>query len=145
MDSTFSTSSKSLSRLGNLETLNLADNGFNKSFIKSLSAIKSLKNLNLSWNWQRLEGSFPAQELSALENLEKLDLSSNLLNGSITTQEWNYMSKLSKLMHIDLSWNVFEKDILRFLGGALPDLKSVDLSHNEMQGPLSSKGAYIYF
>ena len=48
-------------------------------------------------------------------------------------------------MHIDLSWNVFEKDILRFLGGALPDLKSVDLSHNEMQGPLSSKGAYIYF
>ncbi|KAK7851230.1 receptor-like protein 13 [Quercus suber] len=125
MDSTFSTSSKSLSRLGNLETLNLADNGFNKSFIKSLSAIKSLKNLNL--------------KLSALENLEKLDLSSNLLNGSITTQEWNYMSKLSKLMHIDLSWNVFEKDILRFLGGALPDLKSVDLSHNEMQGPLSSK------
>lgn len=48
-------------------------------------------------------------------------------------------------MHIDLSWNVFEKDILRFLGGALLGLKSVDLSHNEMQGPLSSKGAYIYF
>ena len=73
MDSIFSTGSKSLSRLGNLETLNLADNGFNKSFIKSLSAIKSLKNLNLSWNWQGLEGSFPAQGMSVfhitLQNL----------------------------------------------------------------------------
>ena len=69
----------------------------------------------------------------------------DLTIGYILSSEWNYMSKLSKLMHIDLSWNVFEKDILRFLGGALPDLKSVDLSHNEMQWPLSSKGAYIYF
>ena len=69
----------------------------------------------------------------------------DLTIGCILSSEWNYMSKLRKLMHIDLSWNVFEKDILRFLGGALPDLKSVDLSHNEMQGPLSSKGAYIYF
>ena len=69
----------------------------------------------------------------------------DLTIGYILSSEWNYMSKLSKLMHIDLSWNVFEKDILRFLGGALPALKSVDLSHNEMQGPLSSKGAYIYF
>ncbi|XP_030969718.1 putative receptor-like protein 8 [Quercus lobata] len=41
-------------------------------------------------------------------------------------------------MHIDLSWNLLQKDILRFLG-ALPDLKYLDLSYNEMQGPLSSK------
>uniref|UniRef100_A0A7N2LN78 Uncharacterized protein n=1 Tax=Quercus lobata TaxID=97700 RepID=A0A7N2LN78_QUELO len=53
-------SSESWSRLENLETLNLGSNRLNRSIIKSLSAIKSLKNLNLSWNWNWLE-AFPAQ------------------------------------------------------------------------------------
>ncbi|KAM3737975.1 hypothetical protein ACB098_09G097400 [Castanea mollissima] len=66
------------------DILNLGENNFNRSILKSLSAIKSLKNLNLSQN--ALIGSFPAQELSALENLEKLDLSGNHLYGSLTTQ-----------------------------------------------------------
>lgn len=66
----------------------------------------------------------------------------DLTIGYILSSEWNYMSKLSKLMHIDLSWNLLQKDILRFLG-ALPNLKYLDLSYNEMQGPLSSKGTYM--
>jgi Leucine-rich repeat (LRR) protein len=50
---------ESLSRLENLETLDLSYNNFNMSIIESLSAIKSLKNLNLARN--RITGSFPAQ------------------------------------------------------------------------------------
>ncbi|XP_059458406.1 receptor-like protein 15 [Corylus avellana] len=76
--------SESLSRLENLETLYLSFNHFDKSIIESLSAVKSLKNLNLASNY--MEGSFPAKELSAFENLEKLDLGGNGLNSSLTIQ-----------------------------------------------------------
>ena len=53
--------------------------------------------------------------------------------------ESNYLSKMSKLAHLNLSWNHFDKEILRFLG-ALPILKSLDLSGNFMKAPLSSHG-----
>ena len=53
--------------------------------------------------------------------------------------ESNCLSKMSKLAHLNLSWNYFDKEILRFLC-ALPVLKSLDLSNNYMEGPLSSHG-----
>ena len=61
----------------------------------------------------------------------------NWLNMIFT--ESNSLSKMSKMVHWNLSQNQFDKEILRFLG-ALPVLKSLDLSHNYMEGPLSSHG-----
>ena len=61
----------------------------------------------------------------------------NWLNMFFT--ESNCLSKMSELAHLNLSWNSFDKEILRFLG-ALPVLKSLDLSYNYMKGPLSSHG-----
>ena len=61
----------------------------------------------------------------------------NWLNMFFT--ESNCLSKMSKLAHLNLSWNQFDKENLRFLG-ALPVLKSLDLSQNYMEGTLSSHG-----
>ena len=61
----------------------------------------------------------------------------NWLNMFFT--ESNCLSKMSKLAHSNLSWNYFDNEILRFLG-ALPVLKSLDLSNNQMEGPLLSHG-----
>ncbi|XP_041016837.1 receptor-like protein 13 [Juglans microcarpa x Juglans regia] len=131
--------SKSLSRLENLETLDISYTHFNRSTMSSLStAVKSssLRNLNLAGLW--MEGPLPAQDLSALENLERLNLSSNGLTDGLTPKEFHGLSKLSKLKHLDLSSNHFGKQILRVLG-ALPTLKSLNLSTNEIEGPLSIK------
>ena len=49
----------------------------------------------------------------------------------------NCLSKMSKLGHLDLRWNQFDKEILRFLG-ALLVLKFIDLSYNYMEAPLFS-------
>ncbi|KAL0010124.1 hypothetical protein SO802_005232 [Lithocarpus litseifolius] len=46
---------------------------------------------------------------------------------------------MSKLAHLNLSWNHFDKEILRFLC-ALPVLKSLGLSYNYMEVPLPSHG-----
>ncbi|KAK9266499.1 hypothetical protein L1049_021529 [Liquidambar formosana] len=150
-----------LSILRNLEILNLDHNLFNNSVLPSLSALTSLKTLSLAGN--RLEGSFPAQELSGLENLEMLDLSINELNSSQIMQDSKSLSKLSKLKHLDLSWNNFHKAILkdlvsfsnleildlswnRFSGsippylGALSSLKALSLSWNYLNGSLPSQG-----
>ncbi|XP_042987251.1 receptor-like protein 14 isoform X5 [Carya illinoinensis] len=132
--------SKSLSRLDNLETLDISWTNFGWSAISSLStAVKSssLRNLNLARLGMR--GPLPAQELSVFENLERLDLSWNFLTEGLTPKEFHGLSKLSKLKHLDLSWNYFGNQILRVLGTQLPALKSLDLSHNYMEGPLSIK------
>jgi hypothetical protein len=50
---------ESLSRLENLETLDLSHNSFNTSTIEPLSALKSLLNLNFAWSFR--EQFFPAQ------------------------------------------------------------------------------------
>ena len=67
----------------------------------------------------------------------------NLTIGCIFLSESNGLSKLTKLTHLNLSWTHFDKENLRFLG-ALPVLKSLDLSYTLMKGPLSDKGMYIF-
>ncbi|KAL4629143.1 hypothetical protein ACB092_05G287300 [Castanea dentata] len=120
----------SLLRLKKLGRLDLGFNMFNRSIIQSLRLLKSLKTLSLSDN--RLEGSFPAKELSVFEDLEMLDLSKNELNGSPTIQDFRC---LSKLKHLDLGDNHFKREILRSLG-TLSALTSLKLDFNHMEGPL---------
>ena len=67
----------------------------------------------------------------------------NLTIGCIFLSESNCLSKLTELTHLNLSWTHFDKEILRVLG-ALPVLKSLDLSNADMKGPLSGKGMYIF-
>ncbi|KAG6702629.1 hypothetical protein I3842_07G045100 [Carya illinoinensis] len=137
--------SKSLSRLENLETLDISWTNFSWSAISSLStAVKSssLRNLNLAClTGFGMQGPLPAQELSAFENLERLDLSYNSLTDGLTPEEFHGLSKLSKLKHLDLSFNFFGKQIFRVLGAELPALESLNLgsSFYHMEGHLSIK------
>ncbi|KAI7980944.1 Receptor-like protein 13 [Camellia lanceoleosa] len=100
-----------LSILRKLETLNLENNEFNNSLLPSLSALTSLKTLNLAWN---------------------------KLEGLLLAHDFKLLSKWSKMRHLDLSRNSFDKEILRILG-ALPSLKFLSLAENVMEGPLSNQ------
>ncbi|CAI9267421.1 unnamed protein product [Lactuca saligna] len=113
--------------LRKLKTLNLAYNRFNESVITSLSILSSLTNLDLSYN--QMSGSFPAQELSHLTNLEELDLSETELNSAPNIQACKTLLKLKRLKSINLSDNNFNKSIISCLS-ALPSLKILDLSHS---------------
>ncbi|CAL5330530.1 unnamed protein product [Camellia sinensis] len=48
------------------------------------------------------------------------------------------LSNLSKMRHLDLSYNNFDEDAFRILG-ALPSLKFLSLVSNSMEGPLSNQ------
>ncbi|KAF3956472.1 hypothetical protein CMV_018401 [Castanea mollissima] len=75
--------------------------------------------------------------LQPFKELRILDLSNNGIAGWLGNEESNGFSNMSKLTQLNLRDNNFDKEILRSLG-ALPVLKSLDLSFNNMW-PLSSK------
>ncbi|KAJ9561331.1 hypothetical protein OSB04_006491 [Centaurea solstitialis] len=72
-------------------------------------------------------------ELAHLTNLEELDLSDNYFNDTPSIQECMRLSRLKKLKSIRLQSNEFNKSILSCLG-ALPSLKTLDLSINKLGG-----------
>ncbi|KAF3951926.1 hypothetical protein CMV_022474 [Castanea mollissima] len=76
--------------------------------------------------------------LHPFKELRSLDFSFNAIGGWLGNEESNCLSKLTKLTHLNLSRTHFDKENFRFLG-ALPVLKSLDLSYTHMKGPLSGK------
>ncbi|XP_057987795.1 putative receptor-like protein 8 isoform X3 [Hevea brasiliensis] len=122
-----------LSRLENLEFLDLSYNNFNDSIIPSLSVFPSLKSLNLAYN--RLESVTNFQGLSKLEKLEFLDLSHNNFNSSITP----FFSDLSSLRSLYLWDNILTGTIDIKRVSKLGNLEFLDISFDNVgNGFLSS-------
>ncbi|XP_024972096.1 receptor-like protein 15 [Cynara cardunculus var. scolymus] len=114
-----------LSSLKKLETLDLSYNSITNVTFPSLGSLTSLRVLHLDNN--DLEGYLPAldfQQISALENLEILDLSHNYMEG------FEQVSLLKKLKILNLRGNNFNESLITSLS-ALPILKSLDLVGNE--------------
>ncbi|XP_052198789.1 receptor-like protein 56 [Diospyros lotus] len=147
-----------LSKLHNLEFLNLGGNSFDNSIITSIASLSSLKSLDLSIN--NIEGSTYFNgfaRLSRLQNLEFLNLAGNRCNNSILRyldglsslrsldvsfndmtesihiNSFARLSKLRNLEFLNLRGNNFSNSILTSIGG-LSSLKSLDLSDNDIKG-----------
>ncbi|KAJ0228668.1 Leucine-rich repeat-containing protein [Hirschfeldia incana] len=115
--------------LRNLENLNLSFNALNTSIFPFVSAVTSLTTLCLRSN--KMNGSFPAEELKDLTNLELLDLSENKFNGSIPIRE---LSALRKLKALDLSDNEFSGSIDLQGICEMKNMQELDLSNNKLVG-----------
>ncbi|KAL4625713.1 hypothetical protein ACB092_05G045500 [Castanea dentata] len=87
--------------------------------------------------YMRVTWFFNVSLLQPFKELRILDLSYNGIAGWLGNEESNGFSNMSKLTQLNLRGNNFDKEILRSFG-ALPVLKSLDLSYNNMW-PLSSK------
>ncbi|KAL8463376.1 hypothetical protein ACS0TY_033388 [Phlomoides rotata] len=126
--------------VGNLEylqTLDLSDNFFNGSLPSSLIDCRRLRNLDLSHN--NFTGSLPNEFGKKLILLEKLDLSVNDFSGSIPG-DLGYLSNLQGT--VDLSHNKFNGSIPASLGN-LPEKVYIDLTNNNLSGPIPQNGALI--
>eukprot|EP00261_Vitis_vinifera_P036617 XP_019077860.1 PREDICTED: probable LRR receptor-like serine/threonine-protein kinase At4g36180 isoform X3 [Vitis vinifera] len=125
---------KGLSSLKKLEILDISGNEFDKSALKSLSAITSLKTLAICS--MGLAGSFPIRELASLRNLEVLDLSYNDLESFQLVQDF---ASLSNLEMLDLSFNSLSGIIPSSIR-LMPHLKSLSLAGNYLNGSLQNQG-----
>ncbi|KAL2489563.1 receptor like protein 9 [Forsythia ovata] len=152
-----------LSKLKNLDALDLSWNSFDRNILSSLSQLSSLKHLILrNIFWQR--NTYSHKRLSGLNKLQVLDFSSNNhdikdsdvlsvleLNDFISLKEL-YISDnqfrsfgtiygLRNLKVLNLSSNAFNNNIFSSLQG-LSSLESLFLSRNEIKGPVQINELY---
>ncbi|KAL1111093.1 hypothetical protein V6Z11_D02G034100 [Gossypium hirsutum] len=122
-----------LSRLNNLETLDLSGNSLKNTILFHMRNISSLKTLRLSAN--QLKGRLDhIHGLNNLTNLKYLDLSDNNIE-SISNKGFQLLSRLNNLETLDLSRNSFKNRIL-FHMRHLSSLKTLRLSGNQLKGRL---------
>ncbi|KAK8643519.1 hypothetical protein V6N13_012811 [Hibiscus sabdariffa] len=120
-----------------LQTLDLSENFFNGSLPSSIVQCKRLRILDIGRN--NFTGSLPNGFGTGLVSLEKLDLSFNRFNGSIP---WEF-GNLSILQGtVDLSHNLFTGSIPASLG-KLPEKVYIDLTYNNLSGPIPQNGALM--
>ncbi|RWR75525.1 putative LRR receptor-like serine/threonine-protein kinase isoform X2 [Cinnamomum micranthum f. kanehirae] len=121
-----------LSRLRNLETLDLSHNNLMGPIPPSIGLLASLKFLGLSSNG--FNDSQSIQELSRLRNLETLDLSHNNLMGPIPPS----IGLLASLKFLGLSSNRFnDSQSIQGLCN-LKNLRELNLVANELEGTIPS-------
>ncbi|XP_006843749.2 receptor protein kinase-like protein ZAR1 isoform X1 [Amborella trichopoda] len=128
---------ESIGKLRYLQILDLSENTLSGSIPSFLSNCSRLKSLVLSHN--NFTGMLPLGFGNGFPILEKLDLSYNALNGSIPSD----MGNLSSLQGtVDLSHNFFSGSIPPSLGD-LPEKVYIDLTYNNLSGPIPQNGALI--
>ncbi|TYG94439.1 hypothetical protein ES288_A11G188800v1 [Gossypium darwinii] len=119
----------------NLQTFDVSRNLFNGSVPSSIVQCKKLTTLVLSQNY--FNGSLPEGFGNSLVSLQKLNLSYNRFDGSIPGDIGN-LSNLHGTL--DLSHNFFTGEIPASLG-SLPEQVYIDLSYNNLTGPIPQNGA----
>ncbi|CAN6935583.1 unnamed protein product [Brassica oleracea] len=121
---------KSLRRLRNLEVLYLTENKFNNSIFPFLNAATSLTTLFLRGN--KMDGHFPAKDMTPLKQLKALDLRGNKFSASTDLQG---ICELKNLLELDFSKNKLVGNFPLCLT-SLTRLRVLDLSSNQLTGTI---------
>ncbi|KAJ6381040.1 hypothetical protein OIU77_029857 [Salix suchowensis] len=134
-----------LSVLGNLETLQLAQNKFNSSILSSLGGLSSLKYLYLQNN--EIEGAISVEELEALSNLRELHLSGNEIDEFVfSSRDVRGFGNLSRISLFNITSNR-RRRISHSLVQSLAKftlLKTLDLGDNNLEGATLAQGELQY-
>lgn len=109
--------------LKSLRSLNLSDNAFAGEIPETISALQSLTVVSLRNNY--FSGHIPG----GFGSVEVLDLSSNLLNGSLPSDFGG-----SSLRCLNLSYNKIWGPIPAEFGSHIPRNATIDLSFNNLSG-----------
>ncbi|KAK8548493.1 hypothetical protein V6N12_061405 [Hibiscus sabdariffa] len=130
----------SLSELSSLRYLSLANNYLEGSSHRNgfqwLSRLSNLEILDLSGN--SLKNNIMLH-MKGLTSLKTLSLSSNLLKGKLLHIQDGTHLELVNLEELDLNDNLFRNNTFSFLKG-LSSLKSLNMQWNDLQGSLDIKG-----
>ncbi|KAJ4845011.1 hypothetical protein Tsubulata_045509 [Turnera subulata] len=113
-----------------LEELDMIGSFLDEEAFRAIGAVTSLKKLFL---WE-VDGRLPTTGLPALENLEVLDLSDSALNNSFLILKT--VGNMSSLKDLRLDNCGLSGTIPSTFGG-LENLRSIDLSNNNLQIPIS--------
>ncbi|KAK6267560.1 hypothetical protein QUC31_011720 [Theobroma cacao] len=129
---------ESLSRLHNLEVLDLSGNSLKNDILVHMGSLSSLKTLDLAGN--KLKGTVHLQELNNLTNLKNLNLDGNYIESLQPLYQGNETQlKLTNLEVLDLGSNLFRNNTFAFLP-ELSSLKTLSMWRNQLQGSIDIAG-----
>ncbi|KAF8406267.1 hypothetical protein HHK36_008352 [Tetracentron sinense] len=120
---------KFIGGMRSLQFLNLSDNAFSGNLPENLTALQNLTVLSLSNNY--FSGGVP----SLLEAVEVLDLSSNLINGSLPPDFGGH-----GLRYMNLSYNRLSGEIPPEFAKLIPANATLDFSFNNLTGEIPESG-----
>ncbi|KAK8703686.1 hypothetical protein V6N13_047335 [Hibiscus sabdariffa] len=124
-------------RLTKLEQLDLSGNLFRDNTFSFLEGLPSLKSLDMSTN--DLHGSLDIKKMSNLTSLKKLNLNFNQIESLQSSKDdGTKLQKLTQLEELNLNGNLLNNSVFASLHG-FSNLKSLDISHNQLQGSLDMK------
>ncbi|URE28127.1 LRR receptor-like serine threonine-protein kinase [Musa troglodytarum] len=115
-----------------LQVLNLSDNALIGRLPANLSRLPNLTVVSLANNF--LYGELPG---GGFERLQYLDLSSNLINGSLPSDLGG-----PRVRYLNLSYNRLAGAIPPQLGASISASATVDLSFNSLTGEIPQGGAF---
>lgn len=118
--------------LKNLQLLNLSDNDLAGNIPENLSALSNLTVISLKNNY--FYGTLPG----GFESVQFLDLSSNLVNGSLPP---NFGG--SNFRYLNLSFNRFSGEIPPEFGDGFPSNATIDLSSNNFTGEIPDSSVFL--
>ncbi|XP_042507992.1 probable LRR receptor-like serine/threonine-protein kinase At4g37250 [Macadamia integrifolia] len=118
--------------LNSLQLLNLSDNALGGKIPDNLTTLPNLTVLSLSSNY--FSGGVP----SGFETLEVLDLSSNLINGSLPADFGG-----DKLRYLNLSYNRLSGVIPPNFAKRIPPNATLDFSFNNLTGEVPESGTFL--
>ncbi|KAJ7946098.1 Receptor protein kinase-like protein [Quillaja saponaria] len=123
---------ESIGKLTNLQLLNLSDNALAGKVPENITVLKNLGIVSLRSNY--FSGSIPG----GFSFIEVLDLSSNLLNGSLPMDFGG-----DSLRYLNLSYNKVSNTIPPEFARGIPVNATIDLSFNNLTGPIPHSPALL--
>ncbi|KAL4271495.1 hypothetical protein GQ457_13G030200 [Hibiscus cannabinus] len=124
-------------RLTKLEQLDLRYNLFRNNTLSFLQGLRSLKSLDMSGNV--LQGSLDIKELRGLTNLKKLDLNYNQIESLQSSKDdGTKLQQWTHLQELQLDNNLLNNSVFPSLNG-FPNLKYLHISYNQLKGSLDMK------
>ncbi|KAG8384335.1 hypothetical protein BUALT_Bualt04G0107500 [Buddleja alternifolia] len=123
---------ETVGKLKNLRVLNISDNALAGKLPENLATLQNLTAVSLKNNY--FFGSIPG----GFNSVRVLDLSSNLINGSLPL---NFGG--SSLSYFNVSFNRLSGVISPEFSGEIPQNATIDLSFNNLTGPIPESNPFL--
>ncbi|CAO2830968.1 unnamed protein product [Amaranthus hypochondriacus] len=123
---------ESIGGLRSLEVIDVSENALAGNIPKNLGTLKNLSTVSLKGNY------FSGEVPGGFDRVQFLDLSSNLLNGSLPV---DFVGEQIKTFNI--SYNRFSGEISPVFGSRIPDNATLDFSYNNLTGQIPNSKIFL--